>query len=357
MSVRQTVLHEVHRRFGARMVEFAGWSMPLQYTQISAEHLAVRRSVGVFDVSHMGEFWVRGPKALEFLQFATLNDVAKLKPGRAQYSMLPWETGGLVDDIYVYRAGEDAYLLVVNAANIDKDLAHLRGLAERYGAELEDASGRYALFAVQGPLAEEVMQRLTGLPLGQKRKNSTFEAGMAGKPVRLARTGYTGEDGFEVFVDPADAEEVWLALMSAGVTPVGLGARDTLRLEAGFPLYGHEFTDQTNPLCTAFSWVVRPYKDFNGKAAILAGECPRRLVGLVLERGIPREGYAVLSGGEEIGRVTSGTLSPLTKRGIAFAYLDAAFAEEGAGLSVLIRDRLQLAKVTTPPFFQRGALG
>jgi aminomethyltransferase len=332
------------------MAPFAGYDMPIQYTSIGAEHLAVRGAVGMFDVSHMGEFWIRGAQALDFLQFLTPNDVAKLKVGRAQYSMLPNAQGGLVDDIYLYRTGEQEYLMVVNAANIDKDWAHLRALAQGFDVGLENASEDWALIAVQGPKAAEKLQGLCDTDLFAARKNDTFVAKVVGKAARLARTGYTGEDGFEVFVAADDAEALWEALLGAGVTPCGLGARDTLRLEAGFPLYGHELTDETSPLCTPFAWVVKTHKDFYGKAAMLARSCERRLVGLVLEQGIPREGYRVLAEGREVGRVTSGTLSPLSKKGIAMAYVEAAYEGVDTPLQVEIRGKLYAGKVSKLPF-------
>ncbi|AEB11535.1 glycine cleavage system aminomethyltransferase GcvT [Marinithermus hydrothermalis] len=352
--MKHTPLYENHQKLGARMVDFAGWAMPIQYTSINAEHLAVRQGVGVFDVSHMGEFWVRGPEALEFLQYVTLNDAARLKVGRAQYSMLPNANGGVVDDVYLYRTGEREYLMVVNAANIEKDFAHLAAIAPRYKVELEDASADWALLAVQGPQAEALLAGLVDVPLAEKRKNSVFEARLAGRPARLARTGYTGEDGFEVFVRPEDAPAVWEALLEAGAVPCGLGARDTLRLEAGFALYGHELTDETNPRCTPFAWVVKEHKEFLGKPALLAGDCRERLVGLVLERGVPRAGYTVLREGRPVGRVTSGTMSPVLRKGIALAYVEEAFAEEGTELLVEVRGKPYPARVVKPPFVPLG---
>ncbi|MER3481575.1 MAG: glycine cleavage system protein T [Meiothermus sp.] len=346
--MKTTPLTVAHRALGAKMAPFAGYDMPIQYTSITAEHLAVREAAGVFDVSHMGEFWVRGAQALDFLQYATLNDAAKLKVGRAQYSMLPNGRGGVVDDIYVYHTGEGEYLVVVNAANIEKDWNHLQSLAKGFRADLEDASESTGLLAVQGPKAAQVLQTLCDVDLSSKRKNDTFTATIAGKPARLARTGYTGEDGFEVFTEAGDLKAVWDALLQAGVTPCGLGARDTLRLEAGFPLYGHELTDETNPRCTPFGWVVKEYKEFFGKAALLAGGCEEVLVGLLLEEGIPREGYLVRSGGEGVGRVTSGTISPLLKKGIALAYVRSG-AVSGR-LEVEIRGKTYPAQVVNPPF-------
>lgn len=348
LEMKTTPLTEIHQQLGAKMAPFAGYLMPIQYTSITAEHLAVRQGAGVFDVSHMGEFWVRGPQALDFLQYATLNDVSKLKVGRAQYSMLPNERGGVVDDIYLYRTGEEEYLVVVNAANIEKDWNHLQRLAEGFSVRLEDASEGTGLLAVQGPNAAKVLQKLCDVDLSSKKKNDTFTATVAGKPARLARTGYTGEDGFELFTEATDLRAVWDALLQAGVTPCGLGARDTLRLEAGFPLYGHELTDETNPRCTPFSWVVKEHKEFYGKSALLAGGCDQVLVGLLLEEGIPREGYRVLVGGEEVGHITSGTFSPLIKKGIALAYVPSG-AESGA-LQVEIRGKIYPAHLVNPPF-------
>ncbi|MEZ0348591.1 MAG: glycine cleavage system aminomethyltransferase GcvT [Thermus sp.] len=345
--MKRTPLYEAHLRLGGRMVEFAGFALPLQYTSIVEEHLAVRRGAGLFDVSHMGEFWVRGEEALAFLQWATANDAARLKVGRAQYSMLPNERGGVVDDIYLYRLGEVEYLMVVNAANIAKDFAHLKALAEGFRVELVDRSEATALLALQGPKAASLLQGLTEEDLSQRRKNDVFRAQVAGRPALLARTGYTGEDGFELFLAPEDAEAVFLALVERGAKPCGLGARDTLRLEAGFPLYGHELTDTTNPLCTPWAWVVKKEKDFFGKEAMLAAPCREKLVGLVLETGIPREGYPVLSGERPVGRVTSGGYSPLLEKGIALAYV-----EEGAEepFFVAVRGKPVRASLSPLPF-------
>ncbi len=295
--MKKTPLYQAHLRHGGRMVAFAGYALPLQYTSIVEEHLAVRREAGLFDVSHMGEFLIQGPEALAFLQWATANDAGRLRVGRAQYSMLPNGKGGVVDDVYLYRLGEEAYLMVVNAANIAKDFAHLSALAQGFRVELKDLSEETALLALQGPKAAGILQGLTGADLSSRKKNDVFQAEVAERPARLARTGYTGEDGFEIFLAPEDAEAVFEALLQAGARPSGLGARDTLRLEAGFPLYGHELTEETNPLCTPWAWVVKKEKDFLGREAMVQGVCQEKLLGLVLETGIPREGYPVLSGG------------------------------------------------------------
>ncbi len=344
-------MYDEHLRLGGKVVEFAGWALPVQYTSITKEHLAVREAAGLFDVSHMGEFFVRGKEALEFLRWVALNDAARLKVGRAQYSMLPNDKGGVVDDIYVYRLSEGEYLMVVNAANVSKDWKHLGKLAQGFDVDLVNASDDWALLALQGPRAAETLQVFIDVELSSKRKNSTFTAEFAGLPVRLARTGYTGEDGFEIFCAPEDSSRIWRSLIDAGVTPAGLGARDTLRLEAGFPLYGHELRDDTNPKCTHLSWVIKN-KPYYGREAIDAGSCRQRLVGLLLERGIPREGYTVFAEDKEIGMVSSGTQSPVLKRGIALAWLDSPHAEPGEEVMVEIRSRLYPAKVVKTPFVE-----
>lgn len=348
--MKTTPLNAEHLALGAKMVPFAGYSMPIQYSSITAEHLAVRDKAGMFDVSHMGEFWIRGEGALDFLQFVTLNDVAKLKVGRAQYSMLPNASGGVVDDIYVYRTGEQEYLMVVNASNIDKDWVHLLSLSNGYPVDLLNASDHFALIAVQGPKAAEILQGLSETDLVSHKKNDTFMGEVVGKVARFARTGYTGEDGFEVFIAPEDADEVWRALLQAGVTPCGLGARDTLRLEAGFPLYDHELTEETNPRATSFSWVIKDYKEFYGKEALLGASIDQALVGLQLEQGIPREGYPVLAGGQAVGSITSGTHSPVLKKGIGMAYVPAALSPLGTPLEVEIRGKATPATVVPTPF-------
>jgi aminomethyltransferase len=345
--MKTTPLYQAHLRHGGRMVAFAGYALPLQYTSIVEEHLAVRRKAGLFDVSHMGEFLIRGEEALPFLQWATVNNVGKLKVGRAQYSMLPSERGGVVDDIYLYRLDEAVYLMVVNAANTAKDLDHLKALARGFRVEVEDVSEATALLALQGPEAAAILQSLTGADLSARRKNDVFEAEVAGRPARLARTGYTGEDGFELFLAPEDAEVVFEALLAAGARPCGLGARDTLRLEAGFPLYGHELTEVTNPLCTPWAWVVKGEKDFLGKEAMLASPCREKLVGLVLGTGIPREGYAVFSEKGPVGRVTSGGYSPLLEKGIALAYVE---KEAEGPFFVEVRGRAVPASISPLPF-------
>lgn len=339
-----------HQQMGAKMAPFAGYLMPIQYSSISNEHLAVRQGVGMFDVSHMGEFCFEGPGALDFLQAITPNDVSKLKVGRAHYSMLPNLEGGLVDDIYIYHTAEGQYLMVVNASNIEKDWNHIVGLMAGFDVVLRDDSATTSLIAVQGPKALETLQALVDADLSATKKNDTFECRLEGKTVRLARTGYTGEDGFELFCANADALPIWNLLLGAGVLPCGLGARDTLRLEAGFPLYGHEFSDETSPLATPFAWVVKAYKGFHGKEAMMNKPVMQKLVGMVLEQGIPREGYPVLHRGKVVGKVTSGTISPLTKKGIAFAYVASELAQVGRAIEVEIRGKAHSGVMVDPPF-------
>lgn len=352
--MESTPLTHVHEALGARMTEFAGTRMPLQYRGIAEEHLAVRERCGIFDVSHMAEFRIDGEGAREFLRYALLNDAGKLRVGRAHYSMMPNDEGGLIDDVYVYHLAEESWLVVANASNRGPVRERLHALVSgRDGVEVSDVSDEWALLAVQGPGAALLLDRLVDTDLTGMRKNDTRPALLAGRPVRLARTGYTGEDGFEVFARPQDAADVWTAVTDAGAVPCGLGARDTLRLEAGFPLYGHELTATTDPRCTPFAWVVKD-KPFAGRDGWPAPACSRRLIGLrVVGRGIARQGYRILNGvGEEAGEVTSGTLSPLTRDSIAFAWIDAGLAEPGREVDVEIRGQRVSATVTEPPFFR-----
>jgi aminomethyltransferase len=357
--LKRTPLHAKHLESNARMVPFGGWDMPVQYTGVIAEHTAVRERAGMFDVSHMGEFRLRGPGALEFLQFTTVNDVSKLKVGRAQYNMLPNAQGGLVDDIYVYRLGELEFLMVVNASNIDKDFAHLEALKSGFDLHLENESDRWALIAVQGPQSEAILAPHCTESLSSRRKNSVFDTTLCGFPVRMARTGYTGEDGFEVFCANVDAPDLWQHLLELGLTPCGLGARDTLRLEAGYPLYGHEWSDETSPLETPFRWAVKEYKEFVGRDAMIAKPKTRDLIGLrVPGRGIPREGYPVKHDGQVVGHCTSGTMSPTLKFGIALAYVDVtAKLEPGMPVMLEIRGSDVPAEVVEAVFVSRGSPG
>lgn len=354
----KTPLFDAHVALGARMVDFAGWSMPIQYPSgIPQEHLAVREHVGIFDVSHMGEIRVRGPEALALLAWGTLNNPAKLRDGQGQYSLMANAAGELIDDLYVYRDTGEDYLVVANASNINAVVAQLQRLQQggeghAFAAEVLDESSAWGLVALQGPAAATTLDRLVAADLTTVRKNRFVHTHLGTLPLRVARTGYTGEDGFEIFMAPTDAAAVWAALLAAGALPCGLGARDTLRLEAGLPLFGHELHAHANPLCTPFAWVVKE-KPAVGLTALRAAPCDEQLVGLVLDgRGIAREGYRLLDAdGTPVGRVTSGTVSPLTRRSIAMGWLASDLTSAGARIAVEIRGQPVAATVTPPPFY------
>ncbi len=349
--MKRTSLYETHLSLGARVVDFAGWEMPLQYpTGINQEHLAVRSDAGIFDVSHMGEIRILGERATGFLRYATLNDPAKLRPGRGQYSMLPNNQGGLVDDLYVYCEAENEYLIICNAANIGPVVGQLKDLARAFDCHVVNESDSWALIALQGPGAALIASRVSSDPIVDLKKNRFLNTEISACPVKLARTGYTGEDGFEVLCHPTDAPIVWNVFTDAGALPCGLGARDTLRLEAGFPLFGQEFDATTNPLCSDYAWVVKD-KDFYGREHIWGKPCQQKLVGLKMsQRGVARHGYRVFAQEQEIGKVSSGTISPLTREGIALAWIDAEFAVIGQSVAVEIRGQHIPATVVKPPF-------
>jgi aminomethyltransferase len=353
----RTPLHAKHLELKARMVPFGGWDMPVQYSGVIQEHLVVRERAGMFDVSHMGEFMISGVEALEFLQYATVNDVSKLKPGRAHYNMLPNQNGGLVDDIYVYCLSPDRFLMVVNASNIEKDFKHLSNLTNQFEVSLENQSDDWALIAVQGPNTQTLLEPHCTEALSSRRKNSVFDTTLFGYPVRMARTGYTGEDGFEVFCAPVDAPDLWDKLLALKFEPCGLGARDTLRLEVGYPLYGHEWSDTTNPLETPLKWAVKEYKEFVGREAMVSAPKTKSLVGIqVSGRGIPREGYPVKLEGRVVGQCTSGTMSPSLKVGIALAYVDPEL-EMGTKVSLEIRGSDVPAMIVEAVFISRNTPG
>ena len=362
-ELRRTPLNAVHLESGARMVPFGGWNMPVEYSGLIAEHNAVRIAAGLFDVSHMGQFEVEGEGALAFLQRVSANNVAKLVDGQAQYSALPMPTGCPVDDIIVYRRAERRYLVVVNAANIKKDWNWL--LAQKpSGCGLHDLSKEFALLALQGPKAEEILQGLTPIDVKQLASYRFAEGTVQGVEAIVARTGYTGEDGFEIFVAPDAASALWRRIVEAGqphgLLPAGLGARDTLRLEARMMLYGNDMDETTSLIEAGLGWIVSlddAKGAFNGRAA-LAGQkangAPRRLVGFEMtERGIPRHGYPVFLGDETQGAVTSGTYAPFLKKSIGLCYLPAARAGVGTELAVEIRGRRTAARVVATPFYKR----
>ena len=362
-ELRETPLNAVHREIGARMVPFGGWDMPVEYSGLMAEHAAVRTAAGLFDVSHMGQFEVEGEGALAFLQRTTANNVAKLVDGQAQYSALPMPTGSPVDDIIVYRRSERRFLVVVNAANIEKDWRWL--LAQQpSGCGLHDLSDQFALLALQGPKAEAILQGLTPIDLKQVAFYRFAEGRVNGADAIVARTGYTGEDGFEIFVAPGDAPALWRAIIGAGrphgLLPAGLGARDTLRLEARMMLYGNDMDETTTLIEAGLGWIVsldEAKGDFCGRAVLAAQKAqgaPRKLVGFeMVERGIPRHGYPVALDGEVVSAVTSGTFAPFLQKSIGLAYLPAARAAVGTDLAIDIRGRRVAARVVPTPFYKR----
>lgn len=363
--MKKTPFNEVHHALGAKMHEFAGYDMPIEYpTGIIEEHNTVVNGVGVFDVSHMGEFWVKGPHATEFVQRVTSNDISVIPVGKVQYTCFPNENGGIVDDLLVYHYEEDKYLLVVNAANIDKDWAHCVK-QNTMGAELENASDNMAQLAIQGPLALKTLQKLTEIDLEKITYYTFVEGKIAGVDhVIISATGYTGCGGFELYFYPEYSEKIWKAVFEAGaefgIKPIGLGARDTLRLEAGFPLYGHELNDERSPLQSGLAWATKLIdgNDFVGRPVIEAEKAagvPRKSVGFeMVGRGIPRQDYeAVNAEGEVIGVVTSGTMSPLTRKSIGFANIKSEYAALGSQFFIRIRNKDIEAKVVKPPFREK----
>jgi aminomethyltransferase len=362
-QLRKTPLNAVHRELGAKMVPFGGWDMPVEYSGLIAEHLAVRKAAGLFDVSHMGEFTVEGPGALSFLQRVTASNVAKLEPGQVQYSALPMASGAPVDDVTIYHQGPERYLLVVNAGNIEKDFEWLKGMEPR-GCELQNRSDAYALLALQGPLSQEILQGITALDLAAIRYYHFAEGQVGGHPAMVARMGYTGEDGFEIFVAPEHAEAVWRLLLETGrergLIPAGLGARDTLRLEARMCLYGNDMDESTTLVEAGLGWMVsfdEAKGDYPGRSVLEEQKKngpPRKLVGFeIVGRGIARHGYPVCLGTEEVGTVTSGTYAPFLQKSIGLCYLPAAKAAVGTDFDVEIRGRRVPAKVVPTPFYKR----
>jgi aminomethyltransferase len=360
--VKKTPLNQTHRELGARMVDFGGWDMPVQYSGVIDEHQAVREAAGLFDVSHMGEVEVSGANALAFIQQLTINDVAKLVDGQVQYSAMCYPEGGVVDDVTLYRFNESRYLFCVNASNTDKDFAWMQQVLADSAINdvtLTNRSDEFAQIALQGPKAATILSSLTDVVLADLVYYHFCEGSVAGVEMIISRTGYTGEDGFELYLPASSAVEIWQAIMTAGtpqgLLPVGLGARDTLRLEKGYALYGHELSREISPLEAGLAWITKLDKeDFVGKAVLVAQKAeglPRRRVGLVMqERGIPREGYPVFVGDREVGVVTSGTMSPSLKVGVALALVDPEFAKAETALEVAIRNRRMGAKVQRPPF-------
>jgi aminomethyltransferase len=362
--LRKTPLNAAHRAAGGRMVEFAGWEMPVNYSGIAEEHLAVRTAVGLFDVSHMGEIELAGPDALGAVQWLTSNDAARLSVGQAQYSALTTAAGTFVDDLLVYRLADEHYLLVVNAGNIVKDYDWMTRQVEERGGDVAvvNASSRYALIALQGPRAKDVLQPLTAIDLADLKYYWFTNGEVGGLRATVSRTGYTGEDGYEIFVPPAMAERLWKALLesgaAAGIQPCGLGARDTLRLEAGMRLHGADIDESTTVLEAGLSWIVGWKKDeFLGADALRrqkAEGLARTLVAFeVQDRAIARHGHAVVRGDARVGTVTSGTQTPFLKKSIGLAYVPTDMSEVGTSLEIDIRGRRAAATIVAEPFYKR----
>jgi len=360
--MKLTALSHIHESLGAKMVPFAGYNMPVQYEGVTVEHETVRQGVGVFDVSHMGEFFVSGPNALALIQKVTSNDAATLIDGRAQYSCLPNETGGIVDDLIVYRIHENEYLLVVNASNIEKDWNWIQS-QNTVGAILENRSDDYSLLAIQGPKAIEAMQSLTSINLSEI-KYYHFEIGnFAGfNDIIVSATGYTGSGGFEIYCKNDQVESIWKDVFTAGahfgIKPIGLAARDTLRLEMGYCLYGNDINDHTSPLEAGLGWITKFAKEFTNSAALQAQKnagVQRKLVGFeLLERGIPRHDYLIVNeNGDEIGMVTSGTMAPSLNKGIGLGYVKTEYSTLDSQIFIQIRNKNILAKVVKLPFYQK----
>jgi len=360
--MKDTALSEIHAALGAKMVPFAGYNMPVSYQGINIEHQTVREKVGVFDVSHMGEFFVTGPNALSLIQRVCSNDASKLEDGQAQYSCFPNQDGGVVDDLIVYRIAVEKWLLVVNASNIDKDWAWIN-LHNTMGASLENSSDHYSLLAIQGPKAIQAMQSLTQENLSAIKfytfKMNTF-AGV--ENVIISATGYTGSGGFEIYCKNTQVAKIWTKVLEAGadwgIQPIGLAARDTLRLEMGYCLYGNDIDDTTSPLEAGLGWITKFNKDFINSESLKKQKeigVSKTLVGFELsQRGIPRQGYAIVDAqGNSIGRVTSGTMSPSMGKGIGLGYVPVALKEVGSQIHIQIRNKIVPAMVVKLPFYKK----
>jgi aminomethyltransferase len=363
--LKRTPFFAIHNQEGGKIVEFAGFEMPVQYKGIKIEHAAVREAVGVFDVSHMGEFFISGDKALDLIQKVSVNDASKLFPGKAQYSCMCFEDGGIVDDLIIYMLAENEYMLVVNGANVDKDFEWISS-QNTMGADLVNRSDDYALLAVQGPKSKATLQKLTDVNLDEIGFYAFTSGELAGIPMIISATGYTGEPGFELYFEHSnvDVEAVWNAIFEAGaefgIEPCGLGARDTLRLEMGYALYGNDITANTHPLESRLGWITKFEKeDFVAKDVLLAKKeagLSRRMVGFMMqdERSIPRHGYPISDAeGNEIGFVSSGTMSITLGKGIGMGFVSTEYAADGSEIFINIRKKTAPATVTKPPFIKK----
>lgn len=353
---QRTPLYDLHAERGAKLVPFAGWEMPVSYEGIREEHAAVRTHVGMFDVSHMGQVEVEGPGALGFLQLVLSNDVARLAVGGAQYSCLCNEAGGVIDDLFAYRLGGDRYLIITNAANHEGDLAWLGRWSRGFDVAVRDVADRYAMLAVQGPHARAVLSGALGIELPARMHVSHVRVG--GRPALVCGTGYTGEDGVEILIDPEVAPAIWAELLDAGIVPCGLGARDTLRLEVCYPLHGHELTPERNPIEAGLGWSCAEATGFLGSEAVAIarrdGTAELLAPFLIEGAGIPRDGNPVMRGEEAVGAVTSGTFAPSLERGAGLAYVRAELAEPGTELEIDVRGKRRPARVASKPLYRRS---
>ncbi len=360
--LKRTPLYEVHKKLGARLVEFGGWEMPVQYAGVMEEHRAVRERVGLFDISHMGEIFVTGEKAQEFINYLTTNDIRRISDGGCQYATCCYDNGGVVDDVISYQYNPKKYLVVVNASNTDKDFEWFQK-QNQFGVKIENKSPEYCQLALQGPLATKVLAKVMDVSFNALKYYSFCETKLQGKNIILSRTGYTGEDGFEIYGAATDALFLWETLMSAGkeegIASIGLAARDTLRLESAYSLYGHEISDTINPLEARLGWVVRLDKlDFIGKKSlerIKTEGIKRKIIGIeMIEAGVPRQGYKIFVGDKEVGVVTSGTFSPTLQKGIALALVDAKETSDSGELTIMVREQKRKVRYVPLPFYKRG---
>lgn len=358
-ALKPTALSDLHIQLGAKMVPFAGFNMPVLYDNLIQEHLTVRNAMGVFDVSHMGEVWIEGPKAFDLVSWITTNDVASLYDGRVQYSCMPNKSGGIVDDLLVYRFNAEKYLLVINAGNIEKDLHWINEQNRNFGASINNVSNDYSLLAIQGPKASEALQKLTAVNLSEIPYYHFVEGELAGLQLIISNTGYTGAGGFELYVKNKDARQLWDKVFEAGaefgIKPIGLGARDTLRLEKGFCLYGNDINDETSPIEAGLGWITKFNHDFVNRAhheAIKTNKPTKKLVGFeLIDRGIPRQHYPICTAeGKVIGEVTSGTQSPSLNKAIGMGYVASEFSATGSEIYVEVRGKLLKAQVVKIPF-------
>lgn len=360
--MKNTTLTKVHEGLGAKMVPFAGYNMPVSYEGVNAEHQTVREGVGVFDVSHMGEFLIGGPKALDLIQKVSSNDASKLTVGKAQYSCMPNETGGIVDDLIIYKIKEEQYLLVVNASNIEKDWNHISKYNQDFGADMRNISHDYSLLAIQGPKAVEAMQSLSSIDLAAIKFYSFEVADFAGiEHVIISATGYTGSGGFEIYCKNEEVEQIWNKVFEAGapynIKPIGLAARDTLRLEMGYCLYGNDIDDTTSPIEAGLGWITKFTKNFVNSEVLAKQKeegAAKKLVAFMLDgKGIPRQGYDIVDeGGNKIGVVTSGTMSPSLAKGIGLGYVPAQTSKTGTQILIQIRKNAVPATIVKLPFYK-----